>query len=251
MHKSYARHEILLTKLHFFGIQGTRASWFRCSNINLSEQFHWFSQHFLRFLMLKGVPDVRHLPQTVCAIQKLTCMTEHYHRTPPLTVGNILTRVFFFFFSISQEISDWCIAQFSFQSQIRQSNTTWSYSKLRGKPTDTQRRVQSCSIWECSRSITFHSLPTPTSFPGTVRAVPLFYSRASYINDLPPTLHTSSIPIIFADDISVIISSKNLDDFCILSHNVLSQMSKWFSVNKLSLNLDKTNVIKFITKNSP
>jgi hypothetical protein len=28
-------------------------------------------------------------------------------------------------------------------------------------------------------------------------------------------------------------------------------MSKWFAANKLSLNLDKTNVIKFITKNSP
>jgi hypothetical protein len=28
-------------------------------------------------------------------------------------------------------------------------------------------------------------------------------------------------------------------------------MSKWFSANKLSLNLDKTNIIKFITKNSP
>jgi hypothetical protein len=28
-------------------------------------------------------------------------------------------------------------------------------------------------------------------------------------------------------------------------------MSKWFLANKLALNLDKTNVIKFITKNSP
>jgi hypothetical protein len=28
-------------------------------------------------------------------------------------------------------------------------------------------------------------------------------------------------------------------------------MSTWFSVNKLSLNLDETNVIKFITKNLP
>ena len=36
-----------------------------------------------------------------------------------------------------------------------------------------------------------------------------------------------------------------------LSSKVLSQMSKWFSANKLSLNLEKTNVIKFITKNSP
>jgi hypothetical protein len=54
-------------------------------------------------------------------------------------------------------------------------------TKLRGKPTDIERRIQSCLIWECSRSITFHSLPLPTSFPGTVRAVPSFYSHASYL----------------------------------------------------------------------
>jgi hypothetical protein len=35
-----------------------------------------------------------------------------------------------------------------------------------------------------------------------------------------------------------------------LSNKVLSQMSKWFSANKLSLNLEKTNIIKCITKNS-
>jgi hypothetical protein len=28
-------------------------------------------------------------------------------------------------------------------------------------------------------------------------------------------------------------------------------MSKWFTANKQALNLDKTNVIKFITNNSP
>jgi hypothetical protein len=47
-----------------------------------------------------------------------------------------------------------------------------------------------------------------------------------YINDLPPTLNTSSIPTIFADDTRVIISSKN---------EVLTKMCKWFSANKLSL----------------
>jgi hypothetical protein len=70
-----------------------------------------------------------------------------------------------------------------------------------------------------------------------------------YKNDLPPTLNASLVTIIFADDTSVIISSKNLDDFCTLPNKVLSQMSKWFSASKLSLNLDKTNVIQFITKN--
>jgi hypothetical protein len=39
------------------------------------------------------------------------------------------------------------------------------------------------------------------------------------------------------------ISNKNLDDFCILSNKVLSQISKWFSANKLSPNLDKHNKI--------
>jgi hypothetical protein len=46
------------------------------------------------------------------------------------------------------------------------------------------------------------------------------------------------------------ICSKNLDDFCTLSNKVISQMSKWFAVNKLPLKLDKTNVIKFIAKYS-
>jgi hypothetical protein len=53
-----------------------------------------------------------------------------------------------------------------------------------------------------------------------------------YINDLPPTINTLAIPIIFADDTSVIISSKNLDDFCMLSNRVVSLMSKWFAANR-------------------
>jgi hypothetical protein len=68
---------------------------------------------------------------------------------------------------------------------------------------------------------------------------------------VPPTLNTLSVPIIFADDTSLNISSKNLDDFCILSNRVFSHMNKWFAAKKLALNLDKTNIIKFITSNSP
>jgi hypothetical protein len=32
---------------------------------------------------------------------------------------------------------------------------------------------------------------------------------------------------------------------------VLYHMIKWFAANNLVLNLDKTNIMKFITKNSP
>jgi hypothetical protein len=64
-------------------------------------------------------------------------------------------------------------------------------------------------------------------------------------------LNASSTSIIFAYETNVIISSKNLDDCCTLSNKVLSQMSKWFTGNKLSPNLDITNKIKCIAKNSP
>jgi hypothetical protein len=72
-----------------------------------------------------------------------------------------------------------------------------------------------------------------------------------YINDFPLTLNTLSVLIKFVDGTNVIISRKNLDDFCILSNRILSHMSKWFAANKLALNLDKTNIITFITKHSP
>jgi hypothetical protein len=71
-----------------------------------------------------------------------------------------------------------------------------------------------------------------------------------YINDLPPTLNTLANPVTFADDTSVIISSKKFDDFCRIS-NILCHMSKWFAANRLTLNPDKTNIIKFTANNSP
>jgi hypothetical protein len=72
-----------------------------------------------------------------------------------------------------------------------------------------------------------------------------------YTNDLPPKINTLSEPIIFSDDTSVIIYNKNVDDFCATSNIIVSHTSKWFTDNKLALNLDKTNIIKFITNNSP
>jgi hypothetical protein len=36
-----------------------------------------------------------------------------------------------------------------------------------------------------------------------------------------------------------------------INNKVLSQVSKWFSANKLSLILDKANVIKLITNDPP
>ena len=51
----------------------------------------------------------------------------------------------------------------------------------------------------------------------------------------------------FADDTSVVIETKDINDFETRLNAVLKIMINWFKANKLSLNLDKTNVIKFLT----
>ena len=58
------------------------------------------------------------------------------------------------------------------------------------------------------------------------------------------------IRTIFADDTSVIISSRNFEDFSSVSNLVLSHLIKWFAANNLVLNFDKTNIMKFVTKKS-
>jgi hypothetical protein len=70
-----------------------------------------------------------------------------------------------------------------------------------------------------------------------------------YLNDLPLRINSISEPI-FADDTSVIISSRNVEDFCSSSNLVLSRAIKWFAAINLVLNLDKTNVMKFTIKES-
>jgi hypothetical protein len=71
-----------------------------------------------------------------------------------------------------------------------------------------------------------------------------------HINDLPKTVNTISTPALFADDTSVIITSTNNKDFYNNIMSALEQLNNWFTMNLLSLNLDKTNFVHFKTKNS-
>ena len=72
-----------------------------------------------------------------------------------------------------------------------------------------------------------------------------------YINDLPFQINSLAEPILFADDINVIISNGNFIDFSTSANQVLARMIEWFSANKLVLNFEKTNIMKFITINQP
>jgi hypothetical protein len=58
-------------------------------------------------------------------------------------------------------------------------------------------------------------------------------------------------PILFADDTSVIISHRNFIEFSTTANLVLACTIERFSANKLVLNLEKTNTMKFVTNKPP
>jgi hypothetical protein len=66
---------------------------------------------------------------------------------------------------------------------------------------------------------------------------------------LPPRINTLLEPVIFADEIGVIISSKNFDDLHLKADIVISQACRWFTAS-LSLKVVETSVIIFIMNNS-
>ena len=70
-----------------------------------------------------------------------------------------------------------------------------------------------------------------------------------YINDLPKFVNGKSSPILFADDTSILVSHSNPVEFCNTINTVFQTLSDWFRYNLLSLNLNKTHFIRFVTKN--
>jgi len=72
-----------------------------------------------------------------------------------------------------------------------------------------------------------------------------------YINDLTLRINFLAEPMLLADDTSVTISNRNFIEFSTTVNLVLARMIEWFSANKLILNLEKTNILKFVTNNLP
>ena len=72
-----------------------------------------------------------------------------------------------------------------------------------------------------------------------------------YVNDLPKTVNGKTVHILFADDTSIIVKSHNLKDFRTNMLTDFNYVSKWFKVNLLSINVDKTHYVQIKTKNKP
>ena len=68
-----------------------------------------------------------------------------------------------------------------------------------------------------------------------------------YINDMCEVSKLLNI-ILFADDTSIFYSTRNIMDIACTVNNELEKLDIWFRVNKLSLNVNKTNFIMFTNK---
>ena len=65
-----------------------------------------------------------------------------------------------------------------------------------------------------------------------------------YINDLHNVSKILNF-ILFADDTNIFLSGKNLTEVCDIMTSELKKLDAWFKVNKLSLNVSKTNYMVF------
>ena len=61
-----------------------------------------------------------------------------------------------------------------------------------------------------------------------------------YVNVLPLILERYSLLVLFADDISVVITDTNSTNFLSNSGEIFSHLNTWFSAHLLLLNYDKT-----------
>ena len=77
---------------------------------------------------------------------------------------------------------------------------------------------------------------------------PLFF--LFYINDLPKVVNTTSQPILFPDDTSIIVSNPNSVNFKKDLISSFEQLNMWFNTNLLLLNFNKTQYLQFKTTNS-
>jgi len=71
-----------------------------------------------------------------------------------------------------------------------------------------------------------------------------------YINDFPYITHQIAKPVIYADDTSILVHAANVMELQVKIYDSIYQINEWFLVNGLTLNLDKTNIIKFGSKKS-
>jgi len=71
-----------------------------------------------------------------------------------------------------------------------------------------------------------------------------------YVNDIPKVISDISNPVLYADDTSLIIINSDSQMFENDINTAIIKLNKWFNSNLLLLNLEETNFLQFLTKNT-
>jgi hypothetical protein len=66
-----------------------------------------------------------------------------------------------------------------------------------------------------------------------------------YINDLSYGFKHWAVPVLYADDTSVLIMASTINELQTKFNSMLNFMNAWFTANGLSLNTEKRNIVKF------
>jgi hypothetical protein len=69
-----------------------------------------------------------------------------------------------------------------------------------------------------------------------------------YINDFPRTINNLASSTLFADDTSIIVTNTDAHEFKHNIETVLFELTNWFFSNQLTINYNKTHLMKFSAK---
>jgi hypothetical protein len=76
---------------------------------------------------------------------------------------------------------------------------------------------------------------------------PLFFLL--FINDLPASINKNNKMVLFADDMSIIVTDTNRLDFGTNLNQTLNDIVSWFNANLLTLNFNKSQYVEFRSRN--
>jgi hypothetical protein len=72
-----------------------------------------------------------------------------------------------------------------------------------------------------------------------------------YINDLPAVINKKAIPVLFANDTSILFTHSNFMGFHVNIETVIRNVKTWFKQNCLSLNTEKNLLHTLQDKEQP
>ena len=108
---------------------------------------------------------------------------------------------------------------------------------------DLTNRKQLVEVNRCASELLNVTLGVPQVF---IIGPKLF---VLYINDICNVSKLAKFIFFFADDRNIFCAGNNLKELKGMINEVLAKLAKWFAVNKLTLNLSKTNYMIF--QNNP